>query len=71
MDTNTAKRQHFRELVDALSDEHLNLLLDYMYYLKGEPLALERLEELRTCVESFGLEFPDRAARIDTDEKES
>lgn len=59
MDTKT--KQEFNELLDALPEEKLDLVRDYIYYLKGEPLDPERIAELKAHVESLGLEFPARS----------
>ena len=59
MDTKT--KQEFNELLDSLPVEKLDLVLSYIYYLKGEPLDPERIAELKAHVESLGLEFPVRS----------
>ena len=46
-----------------LTQEQQDLFVDYMYYLRGEPLPPERIEELRASVTGCGLEFPDRSPR--------
>ena len=60
MDTKTAK-QEFNELLDALPDENLDMVLDYTRYLSGKPLAPERIAELKAHVEGLGLEFLTRS----------
>ena len=59
MDTKT--KQEFNELLDALPEEKLDLVRDYIYYLKGEPLDPGRIAELKSHVEGLGLEFPTRS----------
>lgn len=59
MDAKT--KQEFNELLDALPNEKLDLVIDYIHYLAQRPLAPERIAELKAHVEGLGLEFPVRS----------